>query len=115
MVVVLGALATGMAFFVARIGDIIQGFSTFMSLFSAPILALFLLGMLTRNGHFKAWAFGAVVAIATTWCVQAYTPLNWTYYFPISFLVCFGLAVLLSRLWPAPTAAAERVLVKERP
>ena len=112
--VLLGALSTAMAFFVARIGGIIESFATFMSLFSAPILALFLLGILTRRGNFPGWLGGAAVAIAITAFLQRSTPLNWTYYFPVSFLLAFGIGYLLSRLWPAAPAPAHLTLAFSR-
>ena len=39
--IILGILATGIAFYVSSIGGLIKAFYSFMGLFSAPILALF--------------------------------------------------------------------------
>ncbi|MDD2237987.1 MAG: sodium/solute symporter [Kiritimatiellae bacterium] len=92
----LGVTATGIAFFVSGMAGIVEAFATFMSLFSAPVLALFLLGMLTWRGRFSAWCAGVAVSVPATWILQRYTEVNWVYYFPFSFLVCFSIAWLAS-------------------
>jgi len=94
----LGVTATGVAFFVSGMEGIVEAFATFMSLFSAPVLALFLLGMLTRRGRFSAWCAGVTVSVPATWILQRYTEVNWVYYFPFSFLVCFSIAWFISCL-----------------
>lgn len=104
LVLVLGSIATGLAFYVAKIDDIIEAFATFISLFSAPILALFLLGMLTRRGSFAAWLMAAVPAIALTYWLQTSTDVNWTYYFPTSFALTLTGAALLSLVLPGQPA-----------
>ena len=104
LVLGLGAVATALAFYVARINDIIVAFASFISLFSAPILALFLLGMLTRRGAFAAWVMAAVPAMICTWCLQEFTPVNWTYYFPVSFAITMLGSVLFSLVLPGEAA-----------
>ncbi len=64
----LGLVSTALAFLAARIGSIIEGFAVFMSLFNAPVLALFLLGLLSRRAGFGGWLAGvAVTQPATQW------------------------------------------------
>jgi solute:Na+ symporter, SSS family len=80
----LGAFATAFAFHISRFETLIDAYSTIVSLFNAPVLGLFLLGMLTRRADFVGWAIGAAVAIAATQAVQRYTPVHFSYYFPLS-------------------------------
>ena len=95
----LGAIATGLAFYVAQFKDIIKAFATIVSLFSAPILALFLIGMLTKRGSFPAWVLATIPAIGVTIWLQQ-TEINWTYYFPTSFTITFLGSLLLSHALP---------------
>ena len=108
LTVVLGVAATGIAFYVATMQGIIEAFATFMSLFNAPVLVLFLGGMLTTRLRLPAWCAGTVLAVLATAWVQHGTRVNWVWYFPFAFAVCSGTAVLISLLLPRP-AADERV------
>lgn len=105
LTVALGILATATAFYVSTIGGIIKAFASFMSLFSAPVLALFLLGVLTRRGNFKGWLVGLAVSILATLWLQKGIEAHWIYYFPCSFLVAFGIALPASRLFKAEPKA----------
>ena len=87
----LGILATALSiylFFVSKAEGIIETFATFMGLFSAPVLALFLLGLLTKRGSFKAWIPAAVVSIVATFWMQT-TEISWIWYFPAGFAISF--------------------------
>jgi SSS family solute:Na+ symporter len=102
---VLGVLATALAFYVSTIGGIIEAFVSFISLFSAPVLALFLLGVLTRRGNFKGWLVGLAVSVPATLWLQKAVEAHWVYYFPFSFLIAFGIALVASQFFksePAP-------------
>ena len=99
LTVLLGVFATALAFYVSTIGGIIKAFASFMGLFSAPVLALFLLGILTRRGNFKGWLAGLAVSIAATLWLQKGVGAHWVYYFPFSFATCFGTALLASPLF----------------
>jgi Na+/proline symporter len=103
----LGLFATFAAFGVRHIGDIIDAFATFMSLFGAPVLALFLLGIFTRRVRFESWLVGVLVSLPATLWLQHGTEVNWTYYFPFSFLVTLGVAYAVSAAWRGPPAEAE--------
>ncbi|MDK2858437.1 MAG: solute:Na+ symporter, family [Verrucomicrobiota bacterium] len=99
----LGLLATALSiylFFVSKAGGIIETFATFMGLFSAPVLALFLLGLLTQRGSFAAWIPAAIVSIGfNIWLHR--TAVSWIWYFPSGFLVAFigawAISILSSR------------------
>lgn len=96
LTVLLGTLATGMAFYASTLEHIIKAFATFMSLFSAPVLAIFLLGMISRRARFEGWLIGVVVAVPVTWYVQQSQAVHWVYYFPLCFCIAFGLGYLAS-------------------
>jgi len=106
LTLLLGLFATGTAFLIASIGPIIKAYTTIISLFNGPILALFLLGMLTRRAHFAGWAIGAGAAIAATLVLQHVVKAHWVYFFPCSFFTAFIVGWLASRLIARPPAAA---------
>ena len=84
---VLGAFATALAFYVSRFENLIEAYTHLISLFNAPILGLFLLGMLTRRADFAGWVAGAAAAIAVTQAAQSFTTLHFSYQFPLALLV----------------------------
>ena len=87
----LGLFATGMAFYISTLDGIIEAFAMFMGMFSAPVLALFIMGMLSRRARFEAWLISAMLAVAFSWWIQHHTPISWIYYFPFA----FGFTLLL--------------------
>jgi Na+/proline symporter len=97
---VFGALATALSvylFFFSKSKGIIETFATFMGLFSAPVLALFLLGLLTKRGSFIAWIPAAILSLAFTGWLQS-TEVSWIWYFPAGFGVSFAGAWLFSQI-----------------
>jgi SSS family transporter len=92
----LGVLSTALAFWISSIGEVIKAFATFMSLFNGPVLALFLLGMMTVRGKFSGWLVGVAAAIPVTLWLQYGIKAHWVYYFPGSFLTCFIVGYLAS-------------------
>ncbi len=105
LTVVLGVAATGAAFFVTRIGGMVKAFFAFTGFFSAPVLALFVLGMVTRRGSFAGWLPAATIAIGLTIGMQRAELCHEIYLFPLGFLVTFGLGALLS--YAVPHAGAK--------
>ncbi|QBG49025.1 hypothetical protein EGM51_17070 [Verrucomicrobia bacterium S94] len=103
---ILGLLATALAFYVSTIDGILKAFFSFMGMFSAPVLALFLLGALTQKGNFKGWLVGLGVSIGSSIWIQKFTPVHELYYFPISFLVSFSAALIASRFFQSPKVPA---------
>jgi len=101
LTVVLGILATALAFYVSTIGGIIKAFASFMSLFSAPVLALFLLGVLTKKGNFSGWLVGLAASVPATLWLQKGIEAHWIYYFPFSFFIAFLIAWIASRFFKA--------------
>lgn len=105
LTLLLGAAATGAAFYAARIGSIIEAWSSFMSLFAGPILAVFLLGMLWRNINILGWVMGCFVSVAGTFYIQTQTQVIWFYYLPISFGLCFAVGLAAGKILPSRPAA----------
>ncbi len=103
----LGLLATGLAFYVSTIDGILNAFFSFMGMFSAPVLALFLMGVLTRKGNFKGWLVGLGASIAVSIWIQKFTAVHALYYFPFSFAVSFITGLIASRLFHSPQAPKE--------
>jgi len=95
---IFGAAATGVAFYAQTIDSIIEAFSHFMSLFSAPVLGLFLGGFLFPKLRFWQWVPGLVVSIPVTLYLQRGTEVSWVFYFPTSFLICFMLFCIIGSI-----------------
>lgn len=105
LTVALGLLATALSiqlFFFSGAKGIIETFASFMGMFSAPVLSLFLLGLLTRRASFAAWIPGALAAIALNAWLQT-TAVSWIWYFPSGFAVSFLFGLLLSQCNPKDT------------
>lgn len=106
----LGAFAIGVACFVSTIEQILKAASGFLGLFAAPILVLFILGILSRRANFKGWLVGTVVAVAATLWVQKETDVHFIYYFPFCFSISFVLGYLGSLIIRSPLAPVEITL-----
>lgn len=105
LTVILGVLATVAALYASRIGNIVQMWMNVMGLFAAPVLSIFVLGILTRRAHFRGWLVGACGGIALTVFLQR-TRAEWLmpiWYVPISFVVTTFIGYAVSRLIPAPS------------
>jgi SSS family transporter len=110
--IVLGIASTLLAFYVSTIGGIIKAFASFMSLFSAPVLALFLLGVLTRRGNFYGWLVGLALSVPATLWLQKVVEAHWVYYFPFSFLIAFLTALLTSCLFKTEETSKKLTIFK---
>lgn len=92
----LGILATLLAFGIIRMENIIDAFATFMGLFNAPVLALFVLGFVSPHARFWAWAVSVATAVSGTLVLKFYVGVHWVYYVPFAFSVSFTVTWLLS-------------------
>lgn len=105
LTVILGILATVLAFYISTIDNILEAFFGFMGLFSAPVLSLFLLGVLTQRGNFKGWLIGLAASLAMSIWIQNFTEIHKIYYIPASFFVSLSIALIASPFFktdPAP-------------
>ncbi len=114
LTLLLGGVATALAFYASTLAHIVKAFATFMSLFSAPVLALFLMGMFSRHTTFSAWLIGCAVGVPATWWVQNKTDVHWVYYFPLAFVLTLGTGMVVSWLRPGPPAPRELTLAGRR-
>lgn len=109
----LGAAAVLLAILIHLwIQGIVEAFLTFVGLFSAPILGLFLLGMLTKRVQVQAWLIGAAVAMAAVFTVKIGSMLHQIYFFPLSLFITLGVGYAASWLPPLPATtwpAIQRV------
>jgi Na+/proline symporter len=99
LTVLMGAITVGTAFFVWQFGgSIINASNTFLGLFGGPILALFLLGMLTRRATFGGWLVGTIVAIGVSshLIFGVEKPWHWVYISPLTFSITFVIGYLTS-------------------
>jgi SSS family solute:Na+ symporter len=92
----LGVLATLLAFGVTRMSNIIDAFAMFMGLFNAPVLALFVLGFVSRHARFSAWIVSVAAAVAGTLFLKLHVGVHWVYYVPVSFAISFTVTWILS-------------------
>lgn len=88
LTLVLGVLATALAFYVSGIEQILKASAHFLGLFGGPILALFLMGMLTKQANFRGWLVGLCIALTATLWMQYFTKVHFIYYFTFSFGLC---------------------------
>jgi SSS family solute:Na+ symporter len=108
LTVILGILATLAAMYASTIGNIVQMWMNVMGLFAAPVLGIFVLGILTRRARFRGWLVGAGCAIALTALLQRRYA-DWLmpmWYFPISFFITATIGYIVSLVWPG--AASSR-------
>jgi Na+/proline symporter len=91
-----GALATGAAFYAASLEQILKAAQFFLGLFTGPVLAIFLLGILTRRASFRGWLVGLAAALPVSLWVQQATDVHFIYYFPLSFGVCAAVGYVAS-------------------
>ena len=102
----LGVVATAIAFYVSTIERLLQASSEFLSLFAAPVLVIFLVGMLNRRVNFPGWLTGVAVSIPSTYWVQKWTDVHYVHYGPFSFAVCAVTTVVASyvigKFWNVP-------------
>ena len=115
LTLVLGVFAIAIAFYVTTLGHVLAASSAFLGLFGGPILAIFLMGVLTKRANFRGWLVGTVVAVIITFVLQRVElepgkKLHFLYYFP----VCMGITItvgypasLLFGLFGGPEVAAN--------
>ncbi len=113
LTLVIGTFSTISAFLALKLKYIIEAWGTYMGLFSAPILGLFLLGILTRRANFTGWLIATIAAISTTIILQKTTNMNWVWYFPISFSITYVIGYSVSVLIRSRPADADLTIYRK--
>ena len=104
----LGLLGTAAALFVSKGGGILETMSKVGGLTAAPVTALFLLGVLTRRGHFPAWLAATLgISLPLSIYVQNFVEMHWIFYTPIALVSCLAGSLLFSLL-PGPRSSRKR-------
>jgi SSS family transporter len=101
-----GVTTTCIALFVGRIGSISYSYDKVNSLIGGVILALFLLGMVTRTVSGTAALAGAAVGTGLLAVIAYCTPVAWLWYGLIGCATTFGIAYLTSAIWRTPISPA---------
>jgi SSS family solute:Na+ symporter len=107
-----GMVCVGFSFVVGNISNsVIESVNLISSLVNGPILALFLLGILTRRAN----AYGAVTGLlAGFFCdlaLWAWAPqVSWLWWNLIGFAVAFGVGYLVSLAGPPPSRSLDGLI-----
>ena len=102
----LGAVATVTALLFSGMEGVVKGIHQVSGYVGGPVAALFLLGLLTRRGHFRGWlAATLVLGLPLSYYVQNHTQVHWLLYGPVSIGTCLTAAYLLSRILGPPRSA----------
>lgn len=99
MVIVTGAIAIVLACFVGQLGDVFAVAKKCVGAFSAPLLAVFVMGLFVR----RATSFGVFVgtwmgAALTLYLMSCYPDWFSMWFFPLGFFSSIGISMLLSLL-----------------
>ena len=106
---VLGFGATGFALFIyQQIQSIVDSFYTFMGLFSAPVLGLFALGMMTRRATFTGWLAGAISSVLFCFIAGARGWMAEIYFFPVGTILTLSIGYGMSLILPPARNRDER-------
>ena len=104
----LGLLGTATALLVSKGGGILETMSKVGGLTAAPVTALFLLGVLTRRGHFPAWLAATLgISLPLSIYVQNFAEVHWIFYTPIALVSCLSGSLIFSLLL-RPRSSRER-------
>jgi SSS family transporter len=100
-----GTAATGTAFFVDRLGILIEASVKINTFFGGVLLGIFLLGMLSRRARGGPTLAAAIVGLAIVTCVGLLTKISFFWYAPIGCGVTMLIGYLTSR--PGISLGAE--------
>lgn len=106
-----GVICTGFAFVVGDISDsVIESINKISSLTSGPILALFLLGILTTRANGKGACSGLIAGFVFNCYLWVYQPkVSWLWWNVIGFVVAFVVGYLISLAFPPEEVDLERL------
>ena len=116
MTVFWGVACVGFSFVVGDISkSVIESVNKIGSLANGPILALFLMGILTRRVNSQGAVIGLLTGFAGNVALWVYAPtVSWLWWNVIGFFSSFITGALVSLAFPAPTAEKLEGLVYYR-
>jgi sodium-coupled monocarboxylate transporter 8/12 len=97
-----GALATMGALFAERLGELFLAYAKVNSFLGGVVLAVFLLGMLTRRARATPTLVGAAIGLTAVVWVSIATSVSWLWYAVVGCLTTFGFGLFLSYFTPQP-------------
>jgi SSS family solute:Na+ symporter len=102
-----GAVCLFFAFFVGGISDtIIESINKIGSLINGPLLAVFLMGMLTRRVNGPGATGGLIVGFALNLLLWKYAAnISWLWWNVIGFFIAYAIGYLISLAFPKPDPA----------
>jgi solute:Na+ symporter, SSS family len=93
-----GVVATVIALFAGRLGELANAFNRVNSFIGGVILALFLLGMLTRRTDGTSALIGALLGFASVVWLASYTKVSWLFYGLVGCGITMGAAMAVNWL-----------------
>jgi SSS family solute:Na+ symporter len=99
-----GAVCLFFAFFVGGISDtIVESINKIGSLLNGPLLAVFLMGMLTRRVNGQGATGGLIFGFAVNLLLWKYAPkISWLWWNVIGFFMAYGTGYLISLAFAMP-------------
>ena len=110
-----GILGTGAGLVVGRLGTIVEISLKTNGFFTGVLLAIFLLGILTRRATWQGVGFGAFVGLAVVAWVGLKTPVSFLWYSPLGCLTTMLFGYSISQFFPRPEAQKIEGLVLGSP
>jgi len=116
MTVFWGVVCVGFSFVVGDISkSVIESVNKIGSLANGPILALFLMGILTRRVNSQGAVVGLLAGFAGNVALWVYAPnVSWLWWNVIGFFTSFAAGALVSLAFPAPAAGKLEGLIYYR-
>lgn len=102
-----GVVCLTFSFYVGNVSQtIIESVNKIGSLINGPLLAVFLMGMLTRRINGQGALLGLIVGFSGNLWLWRYAPdISWLWWNVIGFFVAYAAGYVISLIFPAPTAA----------
>jgi sodium-coupled monocarboxylate transporter 8/12 len=97
-----GALATTGALFAEHLGELFIAYAKVNSFLGGVVLAVFLLGMLTRRARATPTLAGAAIGLTAVVWISTATNVSWLWYAVVGCLTTFLSGLFLSYLTPQP-------------
>jgi Na+/proline symporter len=108
-----GVLCTGIALVADRFGNLLVASTTVNNLFGGPLVGVFLVGMLTRTANGTGVCLGALVGFLGVMAIATLTSISWMWYGAFSAGLTFGMTLLISPAFAAPSVESLRLVYRQ--